>query len=148
MDKNNLIKVALVGVLLSAVGGLAIWNISLTGNSIVNVASSVDGAVIFTSALDTNDIDVTNSSATVVDTVTIKNNDGNIDFTMTNITTVTDVEDTCLDYENDIAISLSELPSFSMVPNEEKVINLTYDIARQSCPQTVEVELTLVGTPV
>lgn len=100
----------------------------------------------YTSNLEIDNIDVTSDSSVVYDTVTLDNQNGDVDVSVNFTVTKTDVMDSCYEYEDDVNVTVYPL-DFSMNHTQQQDVTVEYQVKQWSCPQQVKVELGIEAIP-
>ena len=146
---NKKILALFVGLL--AVGGIsyAAWTGLFSGTSTMNVDSGVDFS--YTDNLKTEFLDVSDSAKTISHDVFIQNDvDAILSFRVNFVTSKTDVEDTCTDWNSDCTISvkngivpIADGDVIELPPFVGRSINIEYSCVQFSCPQELSCDLTV-----
>lgn len=126
--------------------GVAIW--SLNHNGITGLVITSQPQVIFSDTLATSLIDTTNSSFQKIETITLINTDGIINYEVLLNKTIVDVVDGCT-LDQDVvfevvydSITLTDGDSIN-VSSGNSDITITTDAKRFSCPQNASLEVNL-----
>jgi len=125
--------------------GYAVWGSFFQGISGLAITSEGEGGIVYTSSLDSQSVDVTDSGAVVMDYVELLNNNGNVNVTVDYQVIKTDnTTDECTDYINDVDV-LVDPTNFQITNGQLGAVNVTYTVERWSCPQTIQVDLNITA---
>jgi len=128
--------------------GYAVWGSFFQGISGLAITSEGDGGIIYTSYLDSQGVDVTDAGIVVNDYVELLNENGDVNVTVEYAVLKTDnTTDGCTDYLNDVDVVIDPI-NFGMTNSETKIVNVTYTVARWSCPGDIQVDLNITTEPV
>jgi len=125
----------------------AVWISQFSGSSGYDVTST--SAIHFAGSLALENIDVSNSSFSKSEVITLQNDNGAIDFNFTINKNETDVIDDCEDWENDCDIVVKYLGTeitsgVHSIPSGSSVLNVTSSCERYSCPQHLEADISIL----
>jgi hypothetical protein len=147
MNKKSIIGLTLG--LLAISGGLAVWQFFWTGKSVMNVTSTPE--LVFIDQMFEDGLDTTDAVATLFHEFEIDNT-GQGPFNGITSWTIekTDIEDGCLDYENDCEVTL-KVNGYTVTNGDTVLyegdilhkIKVTYSCLKQSCPQDIQATVTI-----
>ena len=142
---NKKILLGTLAILLCSGSAFAVWISQMTGASTLSVTSGKP--IIWTSNLDTNEIDILgmNESQIVTDSITIESKtgiDSLIDVNCTKIYNLTNPE--C--QTEDVIITVPE--DFTLTTKDTVIKEITYEIPLWSCPALITENCIFTGTKV